>query len=282
MSIWAKGGTATKIKIDIGDESAPDYNLTNEWQRFDLTATPASYTHIDIEMPSSSSGDYFYIFGLQLELSASVGPYTPTIGTAQTTPVLLPAGLTTGRDITGVNLFENVRKQSALNLDGSSWAEVHDNESLDFGSGSWTAESWVYWDGISSGDGIISRWYAAERAMLFYTQGTFIRLFTGRTDGTADTDISSGTISVGWRHIVGTYDSSDTKLRIYIDGALDVTSSAFANAYNSNAQSLEIGRLNNNPAGTYTNSIAQPRIYNRALTAEEVQRNYNAGKNIYS
>ena len=149
------------------------------------------------------------------------------------------------------------------------------------GSGSWTAEAWVYWDG-SSNKGIISRWYASERGMLFYTQGTFIQLYTGITNGTADNNISSSTISVGWRHIVGTYDSSDTKLRIYIDGALDVTSSAFANAYNSNAQSLEIGRLNNNPAGTYTNSIAQPRIYNRALTAEEVQRNYNAGKNIYS
>ena len=32
----------------------------------------------------------------------------------------------------------------------------------------------------------------------------------------------------------------------------------------------------------YNDQIAQPRIYNRALTAEEVQRNYDAGKNIYS
>jgi hypothetical protein len=57
--------------------------------------------------------------------------------------VLLPQGLTTGRDITGVNLFENVRKQGALNLDGNSWAEVHDNASLDFGTGSFTLEAWV-------------------------------------------------------------------------------------------------------------------------------------------
>ena len=49
--------------------------------------------------------------------------------------ILIPQGLTSGRDLLG-NLFENVRKQGALNLDGNSWAEVHDNGSLDFGTGS--------------------------------------------------------------------------------------------------------------------------------------------------
>ena len=47
-----------------------------------------------------------------------------------TNEVLIPQGLTSGRDLLG-NLFENVRKQGALNLDGNSWAEVHDNSSLD-------------------------------------------------------------------------------------------------------------------------------------------------------
>jgi len=44
---------------------------------------------------------------------------------------------------------------------------------------------------------------------------------------------------------------------------------------------LEIARYDANVVRNYHNSIAQPRIYNRALTAEEVERNYNAGKNIY-
>ena len=198
-----------------------------------------------------------------------------------TNEVLIPQGLTSGRDLLG-NLFENVRKQGALNLDGNSWAEVHDNESLDFGSGSWTMECWVDWT-PTSGKGIMSRWYSSERGMLLYTSSSiYVRLFTGTVGGAGDSDLISTSISDGWRHIVGTYDSSDTKLRIYIDGSLNATSAAISNAYNSNVNPLEIGRYNNEPLGTYTNDIAQPRIYNRALTAEEVQRNYNAGKNTYT
>ena len=84
-----------------------------------------------------------HIWGAQVVQQATLDPYVRTGATAQTTPVLLPQGLTSGRDITGVNLFENVRKQGALNLDGNSWAEVHDNASLDFGTGSFTLEAWV-------------------------------------------------------------------------------------------------------------------------------------------
>jgi hypothetical protein len=61
----------------------------------------------------------------------------------QTSPVLLPQGLTANKDITGVNAFESARNPYALNLDGASWAEVHDNASLDFGTGSFTLEAWA-------------------------------------------------------------------------------------------------------------------------------------------
>jgi hypothetical protein len=84
MSLWAKAGTATKIRIEIGDETAPTYNLTSEWQRIDVTSTPNTYTHLDIAMPLSSSGDYFYIYGLQLEVGSYPTSYIPTYGTSQT------------------------------------------------------------------------------------------------------------------------------------------------------------------------------------------------------
>jgi hypothetical protein len=91
----------------------------------------------------SVSGEYIYIQNAQLDNGSSVGVYTPTIGTPQTSPVLLPQGLTANKDITGVNAFESARNPYALNLDGASWAEVHDNASLDFGTGSFTLEAWV-------------------------------------------------------------------------------------------------------------------------------------------
>ena len=85
MSIWAKSGTATKIMLDIGDEHQATYDLTNEWQRFDISGTPNIYRHIDIQMPLSSSGDYFYIYGFQLEQDATYPTsYIPTYGVSQT------------------------------------------------------------------------------------------------------------------------------------------------------------------------------------------------------
>jgi hypothetical protein len=84
MSIWAKAGTASQISIDIGNESAPTYDLTSEWQRFQVTSTPSSSTHIDITMPTASVGEYIYIYGLQLEAGSYVSSYVPTYGSAAT------------------------------------------------------------------------------------------------------------------------------------------------------------------------------------------------------
>ena len=137
------------------------------WYRISMTMDVVSTYGINfyvvngttaIELPSftadGTSG--FYLWGAQVNAGATLTPYTPTLSTAQTSPVLLPQGITTGRDITGVNLFENVRKQGALNLDGNSWAEVHDNASVDLTSAI-TLEAWVYWDG-SNAKGILGSW----------------------------------------------------------------------------------------------------------------------------
>jgi hypothetical protein len=271
-TLWAKAGTATKIRLDIGDETAPTYDLTSEWQRIEVTATPDTYTHIDIEMPSSSSGDYFYIYGLQIQLGDTAGPYVPTFGTAQTSEVLLPQGLTTGRDITGVNLFENVRKQGALNLDGNSWAEVHDNASLDVTTAV-TLEAWVKWDidGVQN-KGILGKWGSSSGYLLYKSLSTRLNFFI---NGNSSLYIS---LTNGWNHIVGTYDGANRK--IYINGALEETD-ADTSTITESALNVEIGTYGGFGSSAYDQPIAQPRIYNRALTASEVLQNYNSGKNTY-
>jgi hypothetical protein len=271
-TLWAKAGTATKIRLDIGDETAPTYDLTSEWQRIEVTATPDTYTHIDIEMPSSSSGDYFYIYGLQIQLGDTAGPYVPTFGTAQTSEVLLPQGLTTGRDITGVNLFENVRKQGALNLDGNSWAEVHDNASLDVTTAV-TLEAWVKWDidGVQN-KGILGKWGSSSGYLLYKSLSTRLNFFI---NGNSSLYIS---LTNGWNHIVGTYDGANRK--IYINGALEETD-ADTSTITESALNVEIGTYGGFGSSAYDQPIAQPRIYNRALTAAEVLQNYNSGKNTY-
>jgi hypothetical protein len=216
-------------------------------------------------------------WGAQVEQADTLGPYIPTLATAQTSEVLLPQGLTTGRDITGVNLFENVRKQGALNLDGNSWAEVHDNESLDI-TDAITLEAWVYWDG-SSVKGILGRWHnnASNRNYLLYKlSATNISFYINSNNLINQSGL---TATKGWTHIVGTYNRTNAVL--YIDGVQQATA-AHTTAISTGTLPVEIGRNFTTSSQALTTPIAQPRIYNRALTASEVLRNYNSGKNTYT
>ena len=140
MSVWAKVASGTeKFRLKcthsgVADYFSSDFTVTTEWQRFTFSKSLrrnrwGGYYLRNTKRTDGAARDIFF-WGFHLDFdSSTAGPYVRTGATAQTSDVLLPAGLTTGRDITGVNLFENVRKQGALNLDGNSWAEVHDNAS---------------------------------------------------------------------------------------------------------------------------------------------------------
>lgn len=87
-----------------------------------------------------------------------------------------------------------------------------------------------------------------------------------------------------WHHVVGVYNGTDA--RLYIDGVLAATPGAFTSALQDNARSLCIGRTpgNDNNCGSVISSFAgtldDVRIYNRALSASEVQNLYMSGNSI--
>jgi hypothetical protein len=222
--------------------------------------------------------NYFEVVGEEKWTNASgfkseSGSYDMTIS-GSPTQILAPQGLTTGRDITGVNLFENVRKQGALNLDGNSWAEVHDNASVDV-SDAITLEAWVYWDGTANNDGVLGRWFSGATSYMIYAHAGQLLFYTNTSSSAASI---SGT---GWKHVIGTYDL--VSRRIYIDGQEIGSGTAYNSPLATSDKPIEIGKYGGSgAAASYQNQIAQPRIYNRALTAEEVERNYTAGKYIYT
>ena len=225
--------------------------------------------------------NYFEVVGDDKWTNASgfkseSGSYDMTI-TGSPTQILAPQGLTADRDITGVNLFENVRKQGALNLDGNSWAEVHDNESIDFGTGSFTLEAWARAKYVSQGSAVNAIFTlggdSASNEAIYINSSPAIKFeYNGDTTGT-------GTETEGdWVHIVGTYD--ETNATLYINGSQNAQNTRTA-ADITNTLVKQIGR-DSTTFRYYNDQIAQPRIYNRALTAEEIQRNYDAGKNTYT
>lgn len=278
LKVWVKSATGTNQNFRLFANNvthfSSDFVATNEWQQFEFSY---AYSGPNWGVMPSVAGDAANIYLAFPHTAADDSPYLITLTTAQPTKVLLPAGLTTGRDITGVNLFENVRKQGALNLDGNSWAEVHDNESLDFGTGSFSLEAWVKADFLAQGSGVNtilslggdvtnsdnSALVSYSNKFSFWIGG--INVFTPVY------------VSESWNHIVGV--RSGSSVIFYFNGAQVATGSSSSSITNS--QEKQIGR-DETTIRNYPNAIAQPRIYNRALTASEVLRNYNSGKNTYT
>jgi hypothetical protein len=284
-SIWARttSGTGTIDLLSYFENTNNTFTITEEWQRFEVSTTDSlvgvnNLYAVDFRNTSATLNEVI-IWGGQTKADSSSGPYVPTYGTAQTSPVLLPQGLTANKDITGVNAFESARNPYALNLDGASWGEVHDNASLDITSAI-TLEAWVYWDG-SSAKGLLGRWKGAgslKSYLLFANTSTAVQFLISNNGSTNYFVSTSTSISNGWNHIVGTADGS--KVKVYLNGAFENEAAAAISIFTSSLP-VEIGRLSDDSTAAYPNAIANPRIYNRALTATEVLRNYNADKSKF-
>ena len=284
LKVYLKADASTSLALSTqGQTSGGNINVTTEWQQFEVTQSVNSTSgpHIGgFATITQGSGIVLYMWHPQMSYGDSV--YVPTLATAQTSDVLLPAGLTTGRDITGVNLFENVRKQGALNLDGNSWAEVHDNASLDFSSGM-TLETWVQ---IDDADGInqhvLGKWNSGagkKEYLIYYAHGAnAVQFYFGH-----GTNVQSASFSITatgqWFHFVGTTDGST--ITPYVNGVAGTTA-AQTTALAASDIDVTIGTDDTKGISAVQKQLAQPRIYNRALTAAEVLQNYNSGKSIYT
>ena len=102
------------------------------------------------------------------------------------------------------------------------------------------------------------------------------------TDGT---DHSLSTVSVlpidTWVHFMGSYDYTSGIFKVYVDGDLDAqeTEGSFQPELNDQMVGIANGILGGVPTASYyfNGLIDEVKIYNYALTAEQVKMEYNAG-----
>ena len=169
------------------------------------------------------------------------------------------------KDITG-NLVR--LREHSLNLDGSGYAEVANATSIN-PTDAITVECWVYWTNTSSNKGIVAKWENFQGYMLHQATTTEFDLYIGSQNKRCTTALSNG-----WNHIVGTYDK--TNMKVYLNGDLDATL-PHTSAITNTTKPLEIGRYGDDSAFSYSERIDDARLYEIALSAEEVEQNYNAG-----
>lgn len=159
----------------------------------------------------------------------------------------------------------------ALELDGKTWGEVPDADSLDLTS-ALTIEAWVklYGGGEGTQSAVEkgSAWIEGEYNLAaLYSNGTILQM-RDLPEECNDENIGSNIQDNKWHFLVGTWDGSTIKL--YIDGNLD-REMPCAGTLLTNNEPLFIGAR----GGTQRfiiGALDEIKIYNYALSREEIVR----------
>ncbi len=167
--------------------------------------------------------------------------------------------------------------EEALEFDGvDDYIDCGADASLGL-TGAITLEAWINWE-IADNPYFITK--VGDSSHRSYD-------ISGNSDGTAEFRVggtacnavkSTGTTSISgdkWVHLVGVYEPS-TYVRLYIDGSLAKEETADIPASQcDNGLPWYIGVREGNQ-GFFKGVIDEVKIYSRALSADEVQRNYRA------
>ena len=197
------------------------------------------------------------------------------------------SGSTTWRDIAGSNNGTLVNGPTYSSDNGGSivFDGVNDYVRIggknDYNHPSITLESWVYPERTA----IFEYLFSNSRDCCGSYNGYELRIVNNSIRFTIWNSTNANVFSTyslplnTWYHIVATYDG--TQLKLYINGILNNSSNSTLQIGYPTSYDLYIGRMGYGSAYVIKGKIPLSRIYNRALSAQEVQQNYNATKTRY-
>lgn len=173
------------------------------------------------------------------------------------------------------------RYGSALNFNGSSGYVDLGNPALLQSTGSMTWSAWVKAAVNPADDGNIvakSDWASGWQFKTSPDTGphTFWVAVSGGTNSFAQRYSTTVRLLNVWYHVAGVYDAATRTLNIYVNGVLDsgVLSGTVPASQVNSAANVNIGRRSD--GGFYFSGVIdEVRIYNRALSAAEIQADMN-------
>ncbi|GGI57653.1 T9SS type A sorting domain-containing protein [Winogradskyella haliclonae] len=166
--------------------------------------------------------------------------------------------------------FEGFSSQ-ALDLDGTlQYAEIPYTPELNLPN-SWTLEGWIYPTGFNPGGDVVIDKYSGtsffDEYSIFHFGGNYFAEVT-TTDG--NFGVNGGPVTLNqWTHIAGVYDQANGTLSIYINGTLQNTAAGITGSSLSTTNNTILGGVDWGNA-TFTGTIDELRIWDRALTAQEI------------
>jgi|TARA_R110000822_G_C15298701_1_gene491750 hypothetical protein len=204
------------------------------------------------------------------------------------TPVMLvPNPANPLQDIVGGTILSRQQSLHLSNLEtsniGTGHAEVVKGSDFNFGTGDFTLETWVQYRYENTGNGFnaimglggqgAGAGNASAHLLLDSSRFYFSIIQVSATSG-AGLSLTEG----DWYHVVGVRDGTSSKM--YVDGDLKATVSN-ANGDVTNSNNIQIG-VDSSTGRYYKGLIDDCRIYNKALSQDEITNNYNAGLSAHS
>ena len=179
--------------------------------------------------------------------------------------------------IIGATWVGKGRRGPALYFDGiDDYVDCGVHPSLNFGSGDFSVEVWIWGGSMSGNRGIVGKWSGSEGwALITATNG---RPFFKVNDGTSQVAIVGNIVLFDiqrWVHVVAVYAGSEAKIKIFEDGSVkEKTITPLGNYDVTN--DLWVGAVRN--YYPINGMLDEVRIFNRALTADEIRALYELGR----
>ena len=173
----------------------------------------------------------------------------------------------------------------SLYVNGSQWISINDNSSLNQNTAT-TISTWVYFAPIELGSRIIYMGKGGGQSPIdtqYWLEKNLsdkVNIYFGISGVDRNMALSGTTIVANtWYNIVSTYDG--TTMKGFVNGVQDITTISITGTINSTNKILSLGQLGTYAGARLTGNIGNTSIYNRALSAAEIQQNFNALRGRY-
>jgi hypothetical protein len=276
-------GASGNVNIVGGSYYQLEYTITENTAESQLQLYNGAYFDLPKEVNShivnfyNGASNIFIAFKNQGDVSSTIKIDNVSLKELK----FLPAIATNPtQDVLGNSVRDRL---GSINFTGTGYAEIADDNDLDFGTGAFSIECWVKAEFIYKISSvnvvfILGGAYADTDTASFTTLQSS-RKFRA-TIGNINLDASSSYVVGRWYHLCMTRDAS-SNMTFYIDSVSQATSSSASGSI-TNAHEKFIGRDSNTSNRFYSNLINGVRIYNVELTADQVKQNYNAGTSAHT
>jgi hypothetical protein len=137
-----------------------------------------------------------------------------------------------------------------------------------------TKEAWVNADVVTAG----GRNILSSASNVFWNNGSTL------SGGVGDQFLqvtSASFPALVWRHVVLTFDDANNTMRLYVNGVQVSQNTDVTQSYISQIERIGAHFFDGNPVSFWDGKIAEVRVYNQALTGDEVMTSYNNTKTRY-